>query len=211
MGLRRAAGKSSTRTERSPARLQPGWAGAAVLAPGYGGTAEQPLLVALARRLEAQSIAALPFTFSPGGRKPSTDWIQELADLREARGHALEKGGRPLALVGRSFGGRACARLALLEPPDALVLLSYPIRPPQKRRLEDEAVLAALRCPTLIVQGDADELGPMRVLRHLARGNPALLVEPIRGAGHAYGRSEPVALARAVDWLLERFSREASG
>ena len=83
----------------------------------------------------------------------------------------------------------------------ALVLLGFPIRPPSRPRPDDEAALLAVRCPTLIVQGDADELGPLRVLRPLMRKSSALELAVIRGAGHSYGRRERLALDAVTAWL----------
>src|SRR5215218_2337450 len=98
---------------------------AAILAPGYGGTAEQPILRTLSARLEAIGVAARPITFSTGGRRPSRAYAAELADLRAARDEMLAAHGGPLVLIGRSFGGRMCAFLAELEPPEALVVLGH--------------------------------------------------------------------------------------
>src|SRR5215213_11627423 len=95
----------------------------AILAPGYGGTARQPLLQRLAGRLEELGMPARPITCSTSGRRPSRGYEVELADLRGARDEMVAAHGGPVVLVGRSFGGRMCAFLAELEPPAALVVL----------------------------------------------------------------------------------------
>jgi len=171
---------------------------AAVLAPGYGGTAQQPILRALVARLAAYDIAATPITFSTRGRRPSREYAQELAELRAARDAlAADK----VALVGRSFGGRMCAFLAALEPPDALVVLGHPIAPPGRPRPRDEAALLSLRCPTLVVQGERDELGPLAVLQRIALVNPLIDVAVLGGAGHEFGAREGEAVEQAARWL----------
>src|SRR5205085_5608347 len=96
----------------------------AILAPGYGGTARQPLLRRLAGRLEELGVPARPITFSTGGR-PSRGYAAELADLRAARDEMVAAHGGPAVLLGRSFGGRMCAFLAEQEPPAALVVLGH--------------------------------------------------------------------------------------
>ena len=58
-----------------------------------------------------------------------------------------------------------------------------------------------IACPTLIVQGDRDELGPLAVLERIAGQNPRIDLVVIRGSGHAYGAREPEAVAAAVRWL----------
>src|SRR6202043_612934 len=132
----------------------------------------QPIVVAMAARLEAVGIQARAISFSRA--KPGGDFQAELDDLRRARDELLVEGMDRVALVGRSFGGRMCARLAAVEPAAALVLLGHPISPPGRPRPDDEAALAAVRCPTLIVQGDRDALGPLDVLQRIASLNQAL-------------------------------------
>ena len=163
-----------------------------VLLPGFQGSADQPILVDLSDRLEA-----LGFTcrrLAPPRLKLTPDleiygaWLDEqLADIRA-----------PLALVGRSFGGRLAIRLAARRRLAAIVLLGFPIRPPGKTRPLDEQALAALTCPTFIAQGTQDELGPMRVLRRFAKRAE---IFPLKGAGHDFGAKEDSALEAAAAWL----------
>jgi hypothetical protein len=172
---------------------------AAVLAPGYGGTADQPILKKLASALASFGIESQAVTFRRRGSRPSKDYALELDDLRQAR-DALGDADR-IALVGRSFGGRMCAFLAEREPPDALVILGHPIAPPKRPRPRDEATLAVISCPTLIVQGDRDELGPLAVLERIAGRNPRIDLVSIGGASHDLGAAEPEAVAAAARWL----------
>jgi len=171
----------------------------AVLAPGYGGTAEQPLLRKLAARLEADGIATSRITFST--KRPSRGYVTEKQELRTARDLGGARGGAPIALVGRSFGGRMCAFLAAEEPPDALVILGHPISPPDRPRPADEAALVGLTCPTLVVQGDHDELGPLALLERIAGQNPRIDLVVLRGAAHDYGTHEAEAIEAAARWL----------
>ena len=172
---------------------------AAVLAPGYGGTADQPILKKLASALASFGIESRAVTFRTRGSRPSREYALELDDLRAAR-DALGDAER-IALVGRSFGGRMCAFLAEREPPDALVILGHPIAPPKRPRPRDEAVLAAITCPTLIVQGELDELGPLAVLERIAGRNPRIDLVTIAQVGHEFGAAEVEAVAAAARWL----------
>jgi predicted alpha/beta-hydrolase family hydrolase len=172
-----------------------------VLAPGYGGTAEQPILRSLARALDAFGIASRAVTFRTRGSRPSRDYGSEIEDLRAARDALRDAGHDRVALVGRSFGGRMCAFLAERDPPDALVILGHPLAPPKRPRPRDEAALAAAPCPTLVVQGDHDELGPFAVLERVAANNPRIDLVRIAGAGHDFGSKEPEAVAAAARWL----------
>lgn len=171
----------------------------AVLAPGYGGTADQPLLRKLAARLETAGIATSRITFST--KRPSRGYATEKQELRAARDALVARAGAPLALIGRSFGGRMCAFLAAEEPPDALVILGHPISPPDRPRPTDEAALLGITCPTLVVQGDRDELGPLAVLERIAGQNPHIDLVVLRGAGHDYGAHEAEAIDAAARWL----------
>ena len=173
---------------------------AAVLAPGYGGTAAQPILRALATRLDAYGIESRAITFATRGKRPSRDYASELDDLRAAR-DALRAQHDKIALVGRSFGGRMCAFLAAVEPPDALAILGHPISPPDRPRPADEETLQGMRCPTLVVQGQRDELGPLAVLQRIALVNPLIDLAVIEGAGHDFGAKEKVAVEQVARWL----------
>ena len=167
--------------------------------PGFGGGVDQPVLVALVRALRARGLGAIRAELTPG--RPSDGLAREVA---EARAH-LNADPDVSAYAGRSFGGRVLARLALEARPRALVLLGFPVRSAAgRRRLEDEGVLAALSCPTLVVQGAADPLGPVRTLERLARRNPRLELTILPGATHSFGRREREAVETAASWLAAR-------
>ena len=176
----------------------------AVLAPGYGGTAEQPVVRAMAARLEAHGIVALPISYSRA--RPGGDLGLELDDVRRARDLLIAEGVAPVALVGRSFGGRVSTRLSALEPPAALVVLGHPISPRGRPRPEDQAALAAVRCPTLIVQGEHDALGPLDVLQRIAASNSAIEIYVLKGVGHQFGPRQSEGLEYATVWLEKRLA-----
>ena len=171
----------------------------AVLAPGYGGTADQPLLKKLAGRLETDGIATARMAFST--KRPSRGYELEKAELRAARDALVATSGGPIALIGRSYGGRMCAFLAADEPPDALVILGHPISPPSRARPADEAALLGMRCPTLVVQGDRDELGPLAVLERIAGQNAHIDLVVLRGAAHEFGAREGEVIEAVARWL----------
>jgi predicted alpha/beta-hydrolase family hydrolase len=152
------------------------------------------------------AVGIVPRAISYSRLRPSGDYRSELDDVQRARDELLKGGAEGVALIGRSFGGRMCARLAAHDPPDALVLLGHPISPPGRPRPDDEAALAAVVCPTLIVQGDRDALGPLEVLRRIARTNAAISLEVLDGVGHQFGPRTGQAIDCAVSWLVERLS-----
>ncbi len=162
----------------------------AILLPGYNGAANQPILVKLEKRLVGWSCERHELKRG----RPSEGLSREMGELSQwARADSV--------LIGRSFGGRVCARYAALHGAKAVVLLGFPLRPPGKKRPDDEAALAALKCPTLIVQGDDDELGPLKIFRPLVRANPRLSLHVVKGAGHSFGRHEAKALDEVARWV----------
>ncbi|OGO69701.1 MAG: hypothetical protein A3H36_02435 [Chloroflexi bacterium RIFCSPLOWO2_02_FULL_71_16] len=136
--------------------------------------------------------------------RPSSGYRVELDALRRARDELRAAHPGPVALVGRSFGGRMCAFLAAQEPPDALVVVGHPISPPGRPRPRDEEALASVRCPTLVVQGDHDDLGPVAVLQRISAGNPLIDIVVIAGARHELGRHEGEAAEHVARWLDAR-------
>jgi predicted alpha/beta-hydrolase family hydrolase len=150
--------------------------------------------------LERVGVAPHPMAFTR--KRPVADFMPELDELRRVRDALIEGGANRIVLVGRSFGGRMCARLAAIEPPDALVLLGHPISPPKRPRPDDEAALEAVTCPTLIVQGDRDTLGPLAVLRRIAEQNSQIEILVLTGVGHQFAARQAEGLQRAADWLV---------
>lgn len=163
-----------------------------VLLPGFNGAARQPILVKVADALEGWSAS---FPGMTKGR-PSPGFARELQFLS----NAIARKSKPV-LVGRSFGGRVALRYALEHAVTAVVLLGFPVRPPGTPRPEDEAALLAVKVPTLIVQGDVDDKGPLAVLKPLVKRNRALALEVIAGAGHSFGRHEAQAIRIAADFI----------
>ena len=67
-------------------------------------------------------------------------------------------------------------------------------------------MLEALTCPTLVVQGAADPLGPVRTLERLAARNARLELTVLAGATHSFGRREREAVETAASWLGARMT-----
>jgi predicted alpha/beta-hydrolase family hydrolase len=173
-----------------------------LLLPGFGGTPTQPLLVRLEAALATRGHRCL--RAAPPRGRPSPGLEREVSWLEAL----LEQEAGPRVVVGRSFGGRVALRLAARGGLDACAVLGLPLRPPGKRRPEDEAALAQARCPTLLVQGALDELGPLALVRRHARRNPRVTVVALPGVGHGLGRQTAAALEATGDWLDGVLDRE---
>jgi uncharacterized protein len=150
----------------------------------------------MARALAACDVEPKAISYSRA--RPGGDLSPEISEVRAARD---ELEADRVALVGRSFGGRVCTRLAALETPAALVVLGHPISPRNRPRPDDEAALAAVRCRTLIVQGDHDPLGPLEVLERIARSNKGVEIYVLKDTGHNFGKRQAEGVTYAADWV----------
>ena len=135
-----------------------------VLAHGAGAPMDHPIMETIAAGVAAAGIRVIRFEFpymrqrrSGGPRRPP-DRQAVLLDTWHEVIDALG-GTRNLVIGGRSMGGRMASLIADAVGARGLVCLGYPFHPPGKpERLRTEH-LAALRTPTLIVQGERDAFG----------------------------------------------------
>jgi len=132
-----------------------------VLAHGAGAAMDSRGMTDLARRLADRGIRVVRFEFGymaarrEGVRRPPPR-AETLVD--EYRAVVAEVGGAPV-IGGRSMGGRVASLVADELGVPGLVAVSYPWHPPAKPDQPRTAHLAALRTPTLIVQGTRDPFG----------------------------------------------------
>jgi hypothetical protein len=113
----------------------------------------------------------------------------------------------PVVLAGHSYGGRQATMLSA-EAPDlahALLLLSYPLHPPNRPDKPRTAHFPALRTPSLFVHGGKDPFGTIEEMRAALETIPArkeLVV--LDGLKHDLGRGRfdiaqlPLQLARLL-------------
>jgi len=163
-----------------------------VLTHGAGSDCRSALLVALAEAFYAAGWMVLrcdlPFRQArPHGPPIRGAGERDQGGLRAAvTALRLETAGR-IYLGGHSYGGRQGSMLAAAAPEivDALLLLSYPLHPPQRPDVMRTAHLPDLRTPTLFVHGTSDEFGTIAEMKKAIRlipGRTGLL--EIAGAGH---------------------------
>jgi predicted alpha/beta-hydrolase family hydrolase len=165
---------------------------AIVLTHGAGSNANAPLLVALARDFAAAGRPVLrydlPFRF--GAKKGP---LNEAAQARDREGvkHAIEwMRGRVSGKIiagGHSYGGRQTATTAAEDPSLAtgLLLLSYPLHPPDKPQQLRTGYFPQLRTPALFVHGARDPFGTLEELREAVKLIPARTeILAVERAGH---------------------------
>ncbi|WP_213663972.1 alpha/beta family hydrolase [Stutzerimonas stutzeri] len=137
-----------------------------ILAHGAGAPMDSPFMQQMAERLAARGVAVYRFEFAymaerraTGRKRPPERQPQLLQQWREQHALVRQQATGPLAIGGKSMGGRMASLLADELGADALVCLGYPFHPagrPEKPRVEH---LAELHTPALILQGERDALG----------------------------------------------------
>jgi len=137
-----------------------------ILAHGAGAPMDSDWMNDMAARLAARGVNVLRFEFpymaqrrADGGKRPPNPAPKLLECWREVYALVRRHVAGPLAIGGKSMGGRMASLLADELGADALVCLGYPfyaVGKPEKPRVEH---LAGLKTPTLIVQGERDALG----------------------------------------------------
>jgi uncharacterized protein len=97
-----------------------------------------------------------------------------------------QTGGR-MFLGGHSYGGRQASILAAAEPGlvDQLLLLSYPLHPPQRPNELRTAHFSSLQTAALFVQGTRDGFGTIAEIEAALKLIPARTkLLPVTNAGH---------------------------
>jgi predicted alpha/beta-hydrolase family hydrolase len=163
-----------------------------VLTHGAGSNCDAPLLVALAGAFCASGLTVLrcdlPFRqLRPHGPPQRGSAERDQEGLRAAIASMRRQTSGRLFLGGHSYGGRQASILAASESGlvDQLLLLSYPLHPPQRPTELRTAHFPRLQTPTLFVHGTRDGFGSIEEVAaalKLVRSRTELL--PIIGAGH---------------------------
>jgi uncharacterized protein len=178
------------------------------LTHGAGSDCGSPLLAAVAGALCDAGIVVLrcdlAFRMSrPKGPPSPSGAAADRAGLRGALALLREFAPGPLILAGHSYGGRQASMLAAEESGlvESLLLLSYPLHPPNKPSQLRTAHFPELRTPSLFVHGTADPFGSIAELKAaLPLISAPTRLMPIEGAGHDLkrGRFDLAAMAAAV-------------
>jgi predicted alpha/beta-hydrolase family hydrolase len=163
-----------------------------ILTHGAGANANAPLLVALAEAFCDAGITVLrcdlPFRQArPHGPPPRGSAERDRQGLRAAVASMRRQTSARMFLGGHSYGGRQASMLSASEPGlvDGLLLLSYPLHPPQRPAELRTAHFPALRTPALFVSGAHDGFGSIDELAAALQLIPARTeLLPIAGAGH---------------------------
>ncbi len=163
-----------------------------VLTHGAGSNCQATLLLALAEAFCATGFTVLrydlPFRQSrPTGPPPRGSAERDQAGLRAAVAALRRITTGPVFLGGHSYGGRQVSMLAAADSAlvPALLLLSYPMHPPQRPTQLRTSHFPELMTPALFVHGERDGFASnteMQAALALIPASTQLLSVP--GAGH---------------------------
>jgi alpha/beta superfamily hydrolase len=148
--------------------------------PLFGGDMHNSVVAAVCQALVGSGIAALRFNFRGVGRSQGRfgDGIGERADAMAALAYLRQREGVDTArvgIVGYSFG----AAVALVAADDQVAVLAA-ISPPAHAMPR-----LSIRCPTLLITGDRDDVAPPAHVAALARTlGPHCRAEIVPGADH---------------------------
>lgn len=159
--------------------------GRLLLAPGASGGVER--LAPYRRGLAARGIATEAVTLPRGAAERALPAYRAALDAADG----------PVAIGGHSFGGRVASLLAAESPPAGLVLLSYPLHAPGRQAAWDDrtAHWPSIRCPVLLLSGEADPFARLDLLRAAVARLADARLRTWPGVGHGLA---PV-LDEAVD------------
>lgn len=163
---------------------------ALLLTPGAGGGADHRTLVEIEAALSGTvAVRRHDFAYRRAGRRapPRAEAVTEelKGDLPQI---AAELGMAPphMVLGGRSFGGRVCSMAVAAGAPAAgLVLLSYPLHPPERPERLRTDHFPDIAVPCLFVSGTRDPFATADELReHTAAIAGPVTLRFIDGARH---------------------------
>lgn len=184
-----------------------------ILTHGAGSNRNAPLLVAVANAFAEHGIEVVRYDLPyrqerPHGPPRPGDAAKDREGLRQQVLKAREKGVERVWLGGHSYGGRQASMLASENPGlvEGLLLLSYPLHPPNKPAQMRTAHFPTLQTPALFVHGVRDPFGTTEEFQKAIALIPAKtrFVE-IEGAGHDLGRKHADVAGRVVAEALALF------
>jgi len=185
-----------------------------ILTHGAGADCKALLLVALAECFYLSGWTVLrcdlPFRQErPHGPPPRGSAERDQNGLRAAVASMQRQTPGCIFLGGHSYGGRQASMLAAAKPDlvERLLLLSYPLHPPQRPGELRTAHFPSLQTPALFVQGTKDGFGSIAEIEaalKLISARTELL--PVTGAGHELAlKKNRAEVAQTIATAFQRF------
>lgn len=181
-----------------------------VLTHGAGSNCSAPLLVAAAEVFAGAGFTVLrcdlPFRQSRPHGPPFGNGSKDRAGLQRAVEALREIFPGPVFLGGHSYGGRQGSMLAAENRGlvTGLLLLSYPLHPPEKPAQLRTAHYPNLNTPAVFIHGTRDPFGSIEEMQAALR----LISAPVEllameGAGHDLGRNHANVAQQALAAVLK--------
>ncbi len=177
---------------------------ALILAHGAGAGQKHPFMVRVAKGLAERGVTTATFDFlyieqrrGAPDRAPVLEqrWREAVADARSRK----EFAGRPLAIGGKSMGGRIASHIAAqgVDGVSAVVFLGYPLHPPGKPEQRRDAHLPTIALPLLFVQGTRDPFGAADEIAALLPSLQQPTLHVVTGGDHSFkvtgkGKGDPI-------------------
>jgi len=163
-----------------------------ILTHGAGANCDSPVLVLLAEAFCASGVTVLRVDLlfrqlRPYGPPPCGSAERDQQGLRAAVASMRRQTSGRVFLGGHSYGGRQASILSAAEPDlvDRLLLLSYPLHPPQRPTELRTVHFPDLKTPAMFVHGTRDGFGSIDELVAALTLVPARTeLLPVTGAGH---------------------------
>lgn len=193
------------------------------LAHGAGAPMTHPLIAAISDGLRERGVTCLRFNFpyADAGRR-APDRAPVLLDAWQAALDAARSLARDLPVVagGKSLGGRIASMLAAERgaefPARGLVFFGYPLHAPGRPDRPRDEHLFDVRVPMLFIQGTADALARLDLIRDLVErlGGRATL-HVVEGGDHSFRvrgtRRTPKAIGDDLAAVAATFVRRVIG
>ena len=183
-----------------------------VFAHGAGAGMTHAFMTEAAEGLAARGVATLRYQFpymEKGGKRPDTPDVAQAAVRAAVAEAARACPGLPLIAGGKSFGGRMTSQAQAKTPLPGVVGLAFfgfPLHAAGKPSSERAAHLADVRVPMLFLQGTADKLAEVDLLKPVVTTLGArTTLHLVDGADHSFhvpkrsGRSDPEVMAEILD------------
>ena len=161
-----------------------------ILAHGAGAPMDSPFMQRMAQGLVARGVRVVRFEFAymaqrrvDGRKRPPNPQAQLLQQWRDVHAQVRQQVAGPVAIGGKSMGGRMASLLADELGASALICLGYPFYAAGKPEKPRVAHLAELRTPTLIIQGERDALGNREAVAGYNL-SPAIALHWLQAADH---------------------------
>ena len=191
-----------------------------ILAHGAGAAMDSPFMQRMAQGLAARGVRVVRFEFAymaqrrvDGRKRPPNPQAQLLQQWRDVHAQVRQRVAGPLAIGGKSMGGRMASLLADELGAAALICLGYPFYAAGKPEKPRVAHLAELRTPTLIVQGERDALGNREAVAAYALSSAIDLhwlaaadhdLKPLKASGYTHEQHLDTAVQVVAEFLASR-------